>query len=589
MKIEFFAINNFRGISGGLDSNKIVFHDTNTLFIYGQNNVGKSTFLKAYEFLYNDATPVQDDFNRRETDKSIEFEIEVCLDESDRARIEANAPKQKDSYKKYVKDDRLRIKKIWKKNDKKIESINQTYDYASGKYETIGYASIGLHSVFKSCMPRPVFIKAMPNEEEAKSILNEILKLMAEGALKDDELEALKAAREKIKELQDKMYNHEIVSSYESSVNEYFGKIFKGTSIAFKEQKDRLVWTENKLGKEFDIEFQKLTSTGEIDAAIPANVDKIGHGTIRTAIFTLLLMKDVAEKFVRKVGRKDYMVLFEEPELFLYPKMVKQLRELIYQVSEEDLPYQVLCASHSAAMIDLSKPKSSIIRLVDEGGKTSVYQINDKYLKDAKGVRTDVELRQEMFEVLRFNPFICESFYSDEVLLVEGPTEEIIARAFFQETDSERDIFILNCGTVNNIPFYQKIFSKFHIRYHVIFDTDKAQITSRDSEGNPTLDSGIQKSICDQFVLDKTTEGKSGLLRVHTPTFEPAHRAVTVHESFRFPESSRLGKPFDANMYWKTSLQSGLGVAEIDTVPIIKYLKEIVGHRMHRVRIIENI
>ena len=50
MKITFFAVNNFRGISGGLDINKIIFKDTNTLFIYGQNNAGKSSFLKAYEF-----------------------------------------------------------------------------------------------------------------------------------------------------------------------------------------------------------------------------------------------------------------------------------------------------------------------------------------------------------------------------------------------------------------------------------------------------------------------------------------------------------------------------------------------------------
>ncbi len=33
MKINFFSVNNFRGISGGLESNKITFENTNTLFI----------------------------------------------------------------------------------------------------------------------------------------------------------------------------------------------------------------------------------------------------------------------------------------------------------------------------------------------------------------------------------------------------------------------------------------------------------------------------------------------------------------------------------------------------------------------------
>ncbi|PNV71054.1 ATP-dependent endonuclease, partial [Vibrio cholerae] len=62
LKINYFAINNLRGISGGLDQNKIVFEDTNTLFLYGQNNVGKSTFLKAYQFFYKEEKPIKVDF-----------------------------------------------------------------------------------------------------------------------------------------------------------------------------------------------------------------------------------------------------------------------------------------------------------------------------------------------------------------------------------------------------------------------------------------------------------------------------------------------------------------------------------------------
>lgn len=50
MKIAYFSINNFRGLSGGLENNTVNFLDTNTLFIYGQNNVGKSTILRAYDF-----------------------------------------------------------------------------------------------------------------------------------------------------------------------------------------------------------------------------------------------------------------------------------------------------------------------------------------------------------------------------------------------------------------------------------------------------------------------------------------------------------------------------------------------------------
>lgn len=582
MKISFFGVNNFRTISGGIDNNKIIFKDTNTLFIYGANNAGKSTFLKAYMFFYSNEKPIIDDFFKRDDNNSIEFELEVQLDELDKERIEAKAPKQKESYKKYLKGDYIRIKKVWGKNGSKIEDKNYTYDYSkgeNGEYDEVGYATVGLHTVFQSCLPKPVFIKAMPTEEEAKKILNEILKMMAESTLKTSDLEELKAAQNKIKELQDKMYDPELIETYQNSVNGYFNKIFGDTAICFKDQKDRVVWTENKLGRDFEIEFMKKNSKGEFDGNIPSSYSSVGHGTIRTAIFTLLLMRDVAERFERRQGRKDYMVLFEEPELFLYPRMVKELRELIYQVSTEDLPYQVLCASHSSSMIDLSKPKSSIIRLVNNSAGTKAYQINDQFLKDAKGIVTNDELKQEMYEVLRFNPYICESFYADEVLLIEGPTEEIISRAFLQEFPSGKTIFVLNCGTVNNIPFYQKIFSRFNIKYHVICDTDKARIVSVDQCGNADFDSGIQKSISEQYRSDYTVmKGNIGLLRTHNITFEPAHQDISIPDFLRFVDSSDRSKPFNANLYWKDVLKPHISHQDINKVPIIRYLTEIIAH-----------
>ncbi|MCK6891417.1 ATP-dependent nuclease [Enterobacter kobei] len=582
MKISFFGVNNFRTISGGIDNNKIIFKDTNTLFIYGANNAGKSTFLKAYMFFYSNEKPIIDDFFKRDGNNSIEFELEVQLDELDKERIEAKAPKQKESYKKYLNNDYIRIKKVWRKDGAKIEDKNYTYDYSkgdNGEYDEIGYATVGLHTVFQSCLPKPVFIKAMPTEEEAKKILNEILKMMAESTLKTSDLEELKSAQDKIKELQDKMYDPELIETYQSSVNGYFNKIFGDTAICFKDQKDRVVWTENKLGRDFEIEFMKKNSQGEFDDNIPSSYSSVGHGTIRTAIFTLLLMRDVAERFERRQGRKDYMVLFEEPELFLYPRMVKELRELIYQVSTEDLPYQVLCASHSSSMIDLSKPKSSIIRLVNNSAGTKSYQINDQFLKDAKGIATNDELKQEMYEVLRFNPYICESFYADEVILIEGPTEEIISRAFLQEVPSDKTIFVLNCGTVNNIPFYQKIFSRFNIKYHVICDTDKAGIVRIDQFGNADFDSGIQKTISEQYRSDCTAmNGNIGLLRTHNITFEPAHQDASIPEFLRFVDSGDRSKPFNANLYWKDVLKPNISHQDINKVPIIKYLNEIMAH-----------
>ena len=292
-------------------------------------------------------------------------------------------------------------------------------------------------------------------------------------------------------------------------------------------------------------------------------------------------MKDIAEEFERVENRKDYIVLFEEPELFLHPKLMKQLRSLIYKVSESASPYQVLCASHSPQMIDITKEKSSLVRMIKTKDGTKLFQINDDFLKESKYIKTKQELKQEMNEVLRFNPSICESFYSDEVILIEGPTEEIILRGFINEVNPLKDIFIVNCGTVNNIPFFQKIFSKFNIKYHVICDSDSAEIKERDEFGLIKFESGIQKSIYQQFNLDYHKESYTcGLFQIHDITFEPAHKCASIPVELKYSENfnDSDGKPFNANLFWKNVLHPNLQHKDILKVPIIKFINNIVLH-----------
>ncbi len=55
MIIKSLAVDNFRGVTGGVDNNKIRFDDKNAIFLFGQNNVGKSSFLRAYKAFHDDA------------------------------------------------------------------------------------------------------------------------------------------------------------------------------------------------------------------------------------------------------------------------------------------------------------------------------------------------------------------------------------------------------------------------------------------------------------------------------------------------------------------------------------------------------
>ncbi|CEP35287.1 ATP-dependent endonuclease of the OLD family-like protein [Halomonas sp. R57-5] len=127
---------------------------------------------------------------------------------------------------------------------------------------------------------------------------------------------------------------------------------------------------------------------------------------------------------------------------------------------------------------------------------------------------------------------------------------------------------------MNNIPFYQKVLSQFFIPYSVICDTDKASIIGYDNTGNPRFDSGIQKSISDQFGLDLAS-GISRVLRCHETTFEPAHRDNSIPTHLRMPDGTSQGKPGDANKYWKDVLLPNLNDPNIDSVPIISAMNAI--------------
>ena len=570
MRIKSFAINNFRGITGGLDKNIINFDDSNTIFVFGQNNVGKSSILKAYESFYLDSITDKDLCNSNSDD--IEIQIEFYIDEAtDKSVIEARGGNKYNNLKsKYLNDKGvLKLKKTFSRSDR--TSSNQTFNIAMNDYENISYGGIGSHGPFKSMMLQPLYIKAMPTEADVESIVADLLKEIATSRLKDSEREELKAAEETIEKLQAAIYKTSDRETYTNEVNEKFGRLFNGFKLHIDEGNSKAKFTQDKVGKDFKVTF-KTVRDGE---DVFSDYDQMGHGSVRIAIFLLMLMRDKLRG--DEEVKKNFLVLFEEPELFLHPVLTKELRSLIYDVSDKETPFQVLCASHSPQMIDISKDHSSLVRMVKTENSTYLYQIQQDDLKNAEQ-DTKAKVRQKLYEILRFDPYVCESFYASEVLLVEGDTEAIIARGFQQEFEETKNIFIVNCHSVTNIPFYQKFFSKFRIPYSVVCDTDSTKEPEKgwnsDSE-NPIFTGGIQKSILDQFTTDKEA-GAAKHFFVFDNTFETPH--ADLEDPFKYAGNVSDGKPFNANAYWNQLLAAKAEGNEdgFNAVPIVNYLRKIM-------------
>lgn len=570
MRIVRFSVNNFRCIEGGLDQNAVTFDGSYTIFIFGQNNVGKSSFLKAYKAYYDNGVEAND-FSfvpEGEPKKDVEMELWLQIEEGlDKEHIDAVSNGKYNSLAAFLDSGILKVKRVW--SGPRVAK-NFTIDPSTGEWIEKNYGGIGLDGVFQSLLPKPLFVQAMPTEEQVKTVVNEILKEVANARLTKEQIQELEAAQATIKDLQDKVYDRESIDEYQRLVNERFSQLFDSYKIEIDDGVSRLKYTHDKLGKDFEIDFKHTENDQSTDYT------KMGHGAVRMAIFLLMLMRDKLQG--QGLSQKTYLVLFEEPELFLHPKLTKKLRQLIYDVSAADMPFQVLCASHSPQMIDMTKDHTSLVRMVKKIGESHLYQIVKDDLKTSEQT-TQEQIKQKVHEVLRLNPFVCESFYADEVVLVEGDTEAVMWRAYLQEFNPSKDIFVVNCGTCNNIPFYQKIFSKFNITYSVICDTDhlKKGDASTNRTGwdqqteNPTFTSHIQKSIADQIVVDRAN-GLAKKFFVCAPTFEPLHEALS--EPFKY-EKSGEGKPVSANLYWEKIVVAKDNPA-FSEVPIIKYIKSIL-------------
>ncbi|ERK11212.1 putative ATP-dependent endonuclease, OLD family [Pantoea sp. AS-PWVM4] len=285
--------------------------------------------------------------------------------------------------------------------------------------------------------------------------------------------------------------------------------------------------------------------------------DLHGHALIRQAIVTLLgLFKNTKDD-------KKHIILFEEPELYLHPSNKRKFRETLYKIAESD-SYQVICVSHDPQLIDLSKPHTSLAGFIEcMDGKTEIHQTSEVlFIKDE-------ETKERIQMLNRFNPHICESFFADEVVLVEGDTEAIIVREMLIKHFPEKEIFVLNTGSKNNIPFFINVLGSFKINQHVIHDSDERHLYEK---GKVVLNRDGTKRINSAWIMNdsiwtamSSAESRNGCKvkrYVSIRNFEHAHNYV---------HDSKKGKPLSAFEFAK----------KIDfndnSISIVNQIKKIAG------------
>lgn len=552
MKLLEISIKNFRSVSD--IPVKIKFDKSDIIFLFGPNNSGKSSILKAYEKLVTARSKCEiSDFNGY--NKLNPIEISGVFEYSD--ADEDNFGKK--GLSKWVdQNNKIKIRKIWSAPE--IEGQKQTYDPSKGEYVDDGFG--GIDQIFSNAAPSPIWIPAMQSTAELSKWASELMKKAVLKSMSAEEKESYNEAVIKVQDFQKRLTSGGVVEKYNSLANKRFSKIFPNLSI-------RIDVSE---GNDFDLSaaIEKEFSVNIVDNLLSDKMQSIstqGHGVIRQAMFNILGMvknNEQLEKFGEDESTKKFLILFEEPEIYLHPQKINSLRRSLYEICRNS-PFQILCASHSPMLIDLSQPHVSMVRVFRNNvSKIVCHQVDETIFGYNEAQKTFLQMIQ------KFDPHVCEAFFSSHVVLVEGDTEALVYRIIIDRLSPDNEINVVNTGSKNNIPMFQEVLTHFRIPHTIIHDGDERYVYEGgkrilNKDGSYRVNSAWTLN---QRIWSKVEESNSiqaGLSRrfVQIKNFEDCHN---------YHYDASLGKPLSAYLHFK-NIDIGSNVI------VCEYCSYIVGSK----------
>lgn len=521
MKLTSIQIKNLRGI----DDISISIKDFTTLI--GQNNTGKSTVLRAIELLCNGISPDIEEFRNREFDHKIEI-IGIFEDIQEWERntpgvsglisenkislrytgsvVDIAKEKTDKEYHTYKREENIQgWSDKWADLSEEIQALGTPLGIQNGTHFKTSANKERLRQSIRENRADLITEGDYQWTNEGISIApalqQAIPKAILIPAVRDasDETKASKTGKTAFVELINRLIiptvkglpqYHTIVTALE----ELGLQIQNPEAIAdIKIINDKI--TERLKGL-IDVKSKLTLSSPDIDSALIASVgirivdgthdtpiSLQGHGLQRTLIFALLEI--IAERNASIEGQeahKGTIILFEEPELYMHPQMLRKLKDLLIEVSNND-NWQITCSTHSPIMIDVADDPTSLI-ILKKNPDTKVItksQLDTSPFPDTEDGNME---KSALRAALDFHPSVCEVFFADRTVLVEGDTEMALLKhcpslleAMGIDDKKVHDTSIVSCGGKWTIPAIARLLTHFEIPYKVVHDEDRKGLT----------------------------------------------------------------------------------------------------------------
>lgn len=386
--------------------------------LIGYNNAGKSNALTAIQWLLKKTSLGSKDFN----DQASSVEVIGVIEGISQDLLDQMNANHRGSIENYISDEKLQIRRVQatpnaKASDIKISVWNEAeQDWAPNPN--------GIDNALKSLLPEPIRIGAMENAAEdaskAKSTTT-IGKLLAEF------LEPVKAAHEV------ELAGHlgEVSRRISSDGDMRFGELAVIDQNVNRKIDDLFPGMSLKL--HFDTPtFDELIKSGSIKVYENQNQGRdfssYGHGAQRS--IQMALVQYLAE-VKRGTGEQltTTLLLIDEPELYLHPFAVEQIRQALLALSQSG--YQVILSTHSAQMITSEQAKYSL--LIRKNNQRGTYA----RVRLADAIQALVPDSVHQMEQLFSLSHSTQVLFSEQVILTEGKTELRLLPYIFEKASGK--------------------------------------------------------------------------------------------------------------------------------------------------------
>ena len=508
MNITKLRVRNYKSF---IDSGEINI-DSKLFALIGQNNTGKSAIMDAIQCMFPSSkkTITSLDFHKGESQIVIEAWFEgVTQTYLEEKLYEEKVTKQEEKLdellEKYNEKPTPENKEKIEKQTKKIDDTrNDNYTKYKEKYDIqddVFY--IKLVAVKGKNVSKKFYIT---NEKEiSETDIKQLLpQLKVIPAIRDPKNESTAGANSYLKELI-QMLDDEVQTNIE----------IDGTNISYKEL-NKVIANETKnrcksIGESITNFYNQAIGTNDYEVIIDSDVN-ISKGTtfttkikdVNTGIesdilncgtgYQSMIILSILETYVKISQRQNsYILLIEEPEVYLHPKLQRKMIDTLVNISETN---QVIFTSHSPITVSkLSKEQIKLVR--KENGVATIENIDPKVVIDELGIKPDDILTHK------------------GIIFVEGKDDKAIFEILLEKIEEglSEKINVIDAGKCQDLKFYANaellINNRFNTPTLIVRDTDTKESSKRRDElaneiinqRNKKPSEEIQQKIKDSIVI----------------------------------------------------------------------------------------